>query len=1179
MAPTERLDCRLCGGVRVSCGDEDLDLSKTARQGRLALGYLVLNHDRAVTRDELMEHVWPDPDPQRVSASLSQTLSRLRQVLGRERLERLPGGAVRLRGPVRVDIQHAEETLKEGQLALGRREWASASEASQTTLAELSGQVLAGDQADWLEDVRRAVEDLRVEALELQAAASLRMAAWGEALAAARSAVALGGTRQAAWALLIEAQAAQGEMALATQTFHELRRRLLDESGLAPSRELIELHRRILEGERTDDMASPREGPVDFPPALSLESGDETFVGRENSLGRLRERYAQAQRGTRQAVVLSGEPGIGKTRLASEFAREAHAAGAIVLYGRSDGDAQVPYKPFAAALAHYVAQRGDQTLAREIGADLSELSPLLPDVRRRMPELREPLAVEPQMRHYRLYNAVLNVLSYVARERPCVLILDDLQWADASTGRLLQHTVQEIHDVRMLIVGTLRTDERPRAEQIADFVARPQHGVEHVSLEGLDGRETADLVMARRGREATEAAVSALLEATDGNPLLLEETLKSLAESDTSVTVSAQAVRRVGVPERARRVIRRRVERLTPTTQRILADASVVGAEFDVGVIELLAEPAGADIVSTLEEAQAAGLLREVPDAVDRFSFSHALVREALRSGQSAAGCRRLHHRIGDALEALGGSSVTHPAELAHHFAESRDPDDADKALKYSLEAGDRAAETFAYKDAAGHFRRAQRLLTPADERLRCEILLKLARVELRQGNREESRRIFQHASELAVQIDAPELFGMAALGFASRYTEAGIVDNEAIALLRAARDAVGDTPSPLLAQLTARLANNLHFVPEPGEAERLSAEALTVARVIDDPRALAAALDSRHSALLSVEHLAERLRLSQELLDLAQQVGDRELEALGHHSRIYDLLEAARIREAERERRALDALAQELRQPLYQHFSVGWDVVWAHLAGRVNDVEALAQRFYDLGIEASARDTKTIHRAQIIALRRRQEKLSDFVSTVQDAVEADPTLLAWRATLPLAHLASCDPRAALAEFEWFAHDDFSRVRRNMFWFATICILSETCALLRDTARASVLYEMLKPFQDRNVQVTQAACFGSSERFLGLLAATLGRGGEAATHLESAITKNESDGNLAAASLVKRDLAKLLLARGSAADLDRAAELLNEPLRAAEAAQAPSLIVRIQAEIDAVEHKRQAIVR
>jgi DNA-binding SARP family transcriptional activator len=1154
-------------------------VSRTARQGRLALAYLVLNHDRAVTREELMERVSTEPDPQRVSASLSQTLSRLRNILGRGRLERLPSGAVRLRGPLSIDVEHADETLRGGRLALASGGWASASEASQAVLAELAGEVLAGDEAEWLEDVRRAVAELRLEALELRATAALRMGEWGDALAAARTAVSASRTRQSAWALLMEAQAGQGDVALATQTFHELRRELMDESGLTPNRELIELHRRLVEGEPAGEARSPRDGSVAFPHALSLESGDETFVGREDVLNRLRERYADAQRGARQFVVLCGEPGIGKTRLASEFAREARAGGAIVLYGRSDAETLVPYQPFVAAIGHYLTECGDASLAGELGAELSELSRLIPSLARRMPELREPLSVEPEMRRYRLFNAVASVLAFVARDRPVVLILDDLQWADPSTALLLRHAVQEIHEVKLLILGTVRDVEACGSDQLADLLARPRRGFERVSLQGLDADETAALVMARKGRAAKEDAVGVLLEATGGNPLLLEETLKSLAETEPpGEAVSEQTVRRVGLPEGAKQVIGRRLDRLSETAQRVLADASVVGAEFAVRLLEAVTDAPADEVITALEDAETAGLVREVRDAGDRYSFSHSLVRETLLDRQSTPRRRRLHHRIGEALETVGASPTVHPAALAHHFTESMDPGDADRALKYSLEAGHRATESLAHEDAAGHFQRALRLLAPGAERLRCEILLALGRVQLRQGS-PDARRTFQQAFELAAQNELPELLGQAALGFASRYTEAGVVDTEGIALLRTARHAVGDGDRALRAELTARLADSLHFAPEPGEAKRLSHEALVLAPEDGDPHARAVALESRHAALLSIEHLDERLWLSQKLVELARKERERELEALGRHWRIYDLLEAAEVEEAQRERDALDTLAHELRQSLYKHFSAGWEVVWAHMAGEVNKVEPLARRFYDLGIEAQARDTETIYRAQLIALRRREERLPEFISTVQAAVEAHPTLLAWRAVLPLTHLASGDPAAAVAEFEWFAHDRFSRVRRDMFWFTTVCVLAETCTLIRDRARAQELYGLLEPFKERNVQVTQAACWGSAQRFLGLLAAVLGRWDQAVAHLEAAIARNEADGNRAAASLVRRDLAKLLVARRAEGDLDRAADLLREPLRAAREARTESLLARIQGEIAAVERERRALAR
>jgi DNA-binding SARP family transcriptional activator len=1172
VAPAERLDFRLCGGLRVSCGGEKIPLKTTARQGRLALAYLVIHHDQAVTRDELISSFGADLDPRRVSTSLSQTLSRLRHVLGPDRLEKLPAGAVCLHGPLRVDIEVADRALTEGRLALAAEDWEEASRDAQAGLGELTGKVLANDEAEWLEEVRGDVHDLEIELIELRAGAALGLGEWAEAQKAARAVIAADRKRESAWALLIRAQAGQGDAALASQTFHELKTLLMEECGLMPSRELIALHDRLVEGGLTRRGRSS--GSVAFPPALSLESGDDAFVGRDDVLALLRTHYAKAKDGDRQFVLLSGEPGIGKTRLASEFARDAHADGATVLYGRSDAETLVPYQPFVTAIDHYVGECGD-ALAEELDDDLSELSRLIPSIARTLPALREPLAVEPEMRRFRLFNAVARVLAFIARDRPAVLVLDDLQWADASTALLLRHTVREVGHVRLLLLGTLRDVEECASEQLADLIARPRPGLERIRLHGLDADEIAELVHARQGRDASERAVGVLQKATGGNPLLLEETLKVLAESDTSGNgLSERAVRDVGLPEGAKHVIGRRLERLSGTAQRVLADASVVGAEFGVRLVEIVSEVPAKHVIPALEDAEAAGLVREVPDAGDRYSFSHALVREVLLDGQSTARRRRLHHEIGEALEATGDPSA---AELAHHFTESQDPADADRALEYSLAAGAEAKRQLAYEDAAGHFRRALRLLALGDEARRCEVLLELGGVELRQGS-PDAKTTFQHAFDLAERNGLAALQADAALGFASRYTEVGVVDRQGIALLRAARDAVGTSDPALQARLSAALADNLHFAPEPGEAMRLSGEALQLAPG-DDAHARAVALESRHSALLSIEHLDERLELSQQLIDLAQDERDRELEALGRHWRIYDLLEAAEMTEAARERELLDTLARELRQPLYLHFAAGWDVVWAQLAGKVDEVEPHARRFRELGIEAQARDTETIYLAQLQALRRRQERHHEFISAVQAAVEANPTLLVWRAGLLLTHLASGNTTTAVAEFEWFAHDRFSRVRRDMFWFSAMCVLAETCSVLRDVARAQELYELLEPYKDRNVQVTQAACWGSAERFLGLLAAASGRHELADAHLTSAIAKNLACGNPAAAAIVCRDLARLLLARGGADDLERAGVLLGELLRAARATGRQALIERIEADVEAVEQARRALVK
>jgi tetratricopeptide (TPR) repeat protein len=348
------------------------------------------------------------------------------------------------------------------------------------------------------------------------------------------------------------------------------------------------------------------------------------------------------------------------------------------------------------------------------------------------------------------------------------------------------------------------------------------------------------------------------------------------------------------------------------------------------------------------------------------------------------------------------------------------------------------------------------------------------------------------------------------------------------------------------------------------------------MARRIGDTHTLVAALESRHAALLHIEHLDERLRLGEEFLALAADVGERELQAVGLHWRIFDLLEAADIAGARREHGALVRLAEELRQPLYRHFAVGWEVVWAQMEGRVDESERLALEAFELGRQALARDAETVYAMQVMTLRRRENLLSDYVDTIEASIAKHPSLVAWRAVLPLAHLAAGDVPAAVAEFERLAEGGFAALPRDMFWFAAVCMLAEACALIGDRDRATVLYDLLLPYKDRNVQVTQAAFWGSSERFLGLLAASMARWDVARGHFESAIAKNEASGCPMAAGVVRRDYAEMLLRRREDGDLDTALALLHETLRVADAAGVSVLVSHLQARLEQIEGDRAA---
>ena len=195
-------------------------------------------------------------------------------------------------------------------------------------------------------------------------------------------------------------------------------------------------------------------------------------------------------------MVLAGEPGIGKSRLAIEFARAAHAQGATVLFGRSDPESLVPYQPFVTAVQHAMAHRESITLPPELEPELSELARLVPALRRHLPAARDPIAEDPDTRRYRMFEAVTRLLAFLAQERPVVLLLDDLQWADTSTALLLGHLLRDAEAARLLVLGTFRDGVDVRCPELPALLGQlaREPSYERIALTGLDREETGDLI-------------------------------------------------------------------------------------------------------------------------------------------------------------------------------------------------------------------------------------------------------------------------------------------------------------------------------------------------------------------------------------------------------------------------------------------------------------------------------------------------------------------------------------------------------------------------------------------------------------------------------------------------------------------------------------------------------------
>ncbi len=821
-----------------------------------------------------------------------------------------------------------------------------------------------------------------------------------------------------------------------------------------------------------------------------------------------------------------GEAGIGKTRIAAQFAAEVHGSAATVLYGRCEEDPVRSYEPFVAALRHYL-RHGDWAADASLRRELRELAWLIPEASPDDP---------PETERSRLFDAVATLLARAARTRPLLLVLDDLHWADKPTLLLLRHLMRADEPAPLLILGSFRPSDHPLRELVADL--RREGLLDEVSLTGFDESEAETLIADRLAAGASREFVRGLRARTNGNPFFIEESLRSLAEADavhTGEAADEAALTTMGVPAGVADVILRRLDRVDPLTRDALTAAAVIGREFDAGPAQVVLGEPFDRVIEALEEAIAHGLIVEIEGQVDRFSFGHALVREAIYGRLSTSRRLRLHLRVGEALEAGAGIEAPSAAEMAHHFFLARSLGGAERAVRYSMEAGDGAAAAAAYEEAVEHYRRALEALV-GDESARCEVLLALGRAQWQAGEA-EARETYLQVAESARRRGAWEQLAYAALGLGERYWEATLVDQQYRAVLAEALPAVPEEDSTLRARLLARAAENLHFTAEHEQGVALSAEALAMARRLGDHDTLVKTLMARHVVLLHTDHLDERLRLIDELLGLTR--GHRGLSAEARHWQVYDLCEAGEIAAARRALAELVVLAGQLRQPLLQYVATGWRGALAHLEGDVVLAQALADEALALAERADAGDAHSSFAAKQLTPHRQTGTLSELLPTI-NAMASQTRMPAWRAMLALADVEVGNLKRGRAGYERLLADDLAAVPRDWYWLATVSLLAEVCFALGDRAGAAVLYERLVPYADRFVQVSIAVSWGSLQRHLGLLASVLGRDDVAAAHFESALARNRESGALLMLAETQVAYGAMLRRRG---EFERAAQL------------------------------------
>jgi class 3 adenylate cyclase len=871
--------------------------------------------------------------------------------------------------------------------------------------------------------------------------------------------------------------------------------------------------------------------PDALPPAL-VPASDSHFVGRERELARLRLAWKEATAGSRRAVLVGGEPGVGKTRLAAELAAHARDEG-TVLYGRCDEDLGVPYQPFAEALRASAAACTNEELLRRVGRNGASLARLAPELRERLTELPPAVSGEAEAERYLLFEAVAEFLGAASEERPLLLVLDDLHWAAKPTLVMLRHLLRSTVAMNVLVVGTFRDTELDRATLLAETLAdlRRAADVERLSLTGLDRASVAAFVEA--AGYGPSAAAGELAEAvhagTEGNPFFVGEVLRHLKESGDGELAD------VGLPPGVKDVVISRLTRLSATANRVLTLASVAGASFDLTVLERLTDVDADELLDALDEAVRARVIVELP-LVGTYTFAHALIRQVLMGELTASRRARLHWRITETLAALpdAGQRVE---ELAFHSAEAGTVGDVGRAAGYALAASRQALERLAYEPAVELATQGLNALQRApevDQRARADLFLALSEACNFTGDVPAMKSAARRAADDAGAVHWVEGVARAAVLY-GRWVELGVPDATLESLCDAALAALPAEELQWRARTLATLANyRISGLSLGANVQDLAEESLRVARLAEDPDSVAWSLYLCAITSMATGAVAERLARCEELVALSRGRDDSRGKLDGLVVRAVTRLEVGDVAGFDADTTELERLGERLHWWAADFWSGNLRITHAVLEGRLAEAYENIEGQFKRG----AQDLNAInaYAAQLFAVRREMGTLDEIEPMLAATVAGGEGPLAFRAALALAWVDQGRSKDAAAALERLAADDFAALPLDVSFTGSLAVLSEVVASLGAAAYAPALLRRLEPHAGNLlVGAIGIVCLGAVDRYRGMLAATAGDTAAALAHYASAAELEEQVGGGAALARTRLWWGRLLCSEAGAA--------------------------------------------
>ncbi|GAA4004238.1 AAA family ATPase [Allokutzneria multivorans] len=853
-----------------------------------------------------------------------------------------------------------------------------------------------------------------------------------------------------------------------------------------------------------------------------------SFVGRGGAVAELTACLDRAAAGLGSLVLVAGEAGIGKTTLVERFAATAGERDVRVLWGGCwPGQGQSPYWPFVQVLRGCVADRGWDWVSGLVGGDARYLSRVLPE--RADSEDAVGAGAEDESTRFRLFDTLTRVLVGCAGERPLLVVLEDLHWADEGSLRYLEFLGHQLRQAGLVVIGTYR-DVDAEDSTLTERLPQLRRFGPRVDLTGLDREEVGQLMRSITLALPPAELVARVHRSSGGNPLFAGEVARLLGAGGSGSDI----------PAAVEHVIDRRLALLGEEEVSLLSTAAVLGAEFDPAELAELANIALADVRGRLAES----FRRRVLVAGDRLRFVHALLRDALYRRLAVADREALHRRAGKAILARATDQGAVASRVAHHFAHGNGPH---QAVQYDVLAGKHAMRSLAFEDAVRHFARASSAVAESEGAQRCDILMNLALAQWRSGNGKLAAQTYQDAFELAKAIGDVRSLGLAALGCCVR-DELWANEPKLITNLEYALDALQDKDSALRARLLARLSRELVLVPGTGDRRGvLVTEAEALARAADDPATLAEVLGTMHNAHWTPDNAGDRLRTAIEIIELGRRAGDENLAADGALWRVVCLVELGDRVEAEKALVAYGRWAEELRAPLRLFYHRCIAAHFAFLDGRFADSEPMIEEALVLGERAHVEAAEHLYyqHKTALALARgdraeAEAQLAAYGKRMSQRPEFTAFGLCVTALVQSKLGKTAEPKAFL---DMAMSQSAPAIAGQPLGICLLTMLAEITYRTGATEHAEPLFDALSPY-DGCVAVGAGTVHGLVAHALGLLAVMLSRLEEAERYLNFAAGQARSMRARPLFARIRLDHAHVL--RGTARGASLATEVRDE---------------------------------